>query len=119
MEAGMENGIAKEPENRYRVLKVYTACMLLKEISESDDPMNVAEVCRALDIPPDVAYRYLKTLEECRFVAQVEGGYRLGDAVALCWRSYRLAQKKTIERAKQALKETAITGEEAEDGKDE
>lgn len=99
-------------ENRYRINSVYTACMLLKEMAASADPTNVTEASRLLGISTDVAFRTFKTLEECGFVTATQGGYVPGEGVAEAWKSYRLYQKQSIERAKKALRDTTISGEE-------
>jgi DNA-binding IclR family transcriptional regulator len=106
-----EDNAMPDTENRYRIDAVYRACTLLKEIARSDDPMNLPEASAALDATENGTFRTLKTLEECGFVRCVAGGYELGDALPLCWKAYRTSQKVTIERAKTALKNTAITGE--------
>jgi len=101
----------EEHENRYRIDAVYRACMALKEISASDDPMNVTEIADALEISKDIAFRTLETLEECGFITRVEGGYVVGESVALMWKRYRVNQKASIERARTALAKTSIVGE--------
>ncbi|OPY02560.1 MAG: hypothetical protein A4E60_00969 [Syntrophorhabdus sp. PtaB.Bin047] len=99
-------------ENRYRINSVYTACMLIKEMAASADPTNVVEASKLLGISTDVAFRTFKTLEECGFVTATQGGYVPGENLAQAWKTYRLYQKQSIERAKKALKDTAISGEE-------
>lgn len=98
-------------ENRYRVGAIYRACMLLKEIAASDDPINVTLAQEILECSVDISFRTLQTLKECGFVRAVEGGFVIGEAPALLWKSYRLNQRQTIERGRQALADTAITGE--------
>jgi DNA-binding IclR family transcriptional regulator len=86
--------------------------MLLKNISESADPVSTGDVEGILEVSSDIAFRTLKTLEECGFVCQIEGGYVLGEAVGQLWRSYRNSLRRTIDRAQKALRESAIVGEE-------
>ena len=100
-----------DEENRYRTNTIYRACMLLKEIAESDDPVNITEVMDILEVKIDVAFRTVKTLEEVGFLQACEGGYILGEGVALLWKSFRTSQRATIERARKTLIDTAITGE--------
>ena len=71
----------------YTVGPVKRALGVLSHIGESDDPVGLAEVSTALDIPKSTTYKYLQTLRDTGFVVQnSEDSYQLGPAV---WRLNR------------------------------
>jgi DNA-binding IclR family transcriptional regulator len=66
----------QESDGNQRLKVVKTAFKILNRLVEADE-MGVTELGKELDIPKSTAHTYLKTLEECGYVINMDGTYRI------------------------------------------
>jgi len=85
----------------YIVKPVYKALRMLQAIGEAGREQSLRDVCEATGLPKSTAYKYLRTLRECGFLAHDEqtDTYRVGPMI---WQLGEAAGEQ------QRLRETAL-----------
>lgn len=100
----------------YRIRAVDRVCDLLDALAESNEPIALAELAKACQLPKTSAFRYLATLEARRYVERTGDGtdYRLGFGLLALQSSHleTLTEKARpiLERLRDDLEETANLG---------
>lgn len=62
---------------------ILRAMRILESIAQSDSPLQLAEICREVDLPKPTVYRILATLEHAGLVGREPGSKRYGCAERL------------------------------------
>lgn len=66
----------------YIIPNLRNACRVLKHLSEVDEYSSIADITRELSIPRTTVLRIVRTLEAENFLCEVDGGWKLGGALA-------------------------------------
>lgn len=100
----------------YRIRAVDRVCDLLDALAASNEPITLAELAKACQLPKTSAFRYLATLEARRYVERTGDGsdYRLGFGLMALQSSHleTLTEKArpVLERLRDDLEETSNLG---------
>jgi IclR family transcriptional regulator, KDG regulon repressor len=69
--------------DEYIVKPVYKALVMLQAIGEAGRDLSLREVCELTGLPKSTAYKYLRTMRECGFLAhdELNDTYRIGPMI--------------------------------------